>query len=210
MAPRPPEAVAIAILAKAPVPGLAKTRLQPALGAEGAAALQAWFIERTVETAAAAGIGPVTVWATPDETHPTLQALAARGGLTLLAQPNGDLGERMRVALAAACGPALVIGTDCPALTPDHLRLAAEALRSGNDVVLVPVEDGGYALIGARKVHAPLFAEMEWGTATVMAETRRRAANLGLSWRELEQLWDVDEPADLIRMQHEGFAHLLK
>ena len=62
-----PEPVAVAILAKAPLPGLAKTRLAPALGADGAAALQARLIERAAETARAANVGPVTLWAAPDQ-----------------------------------------------------------------------------------------------------------------------------------------------
>jgi uncharacterized protein len=209
MAPRP-ETVAVGILAKAPIPGLAKTRLQPVLGADRAAALQARFIERAVETAHAAAIGPITLWGTPDAAHPTFRALAKQRSLALRSQPNGDLGERMRVALAASGGPSLVIGSDCPALTCDHLRAAAEALRSGNDVVLVPVDDGGYALIGTRKPDAHLFTAMAWGTDTVAIETRRRAGDLSLSCCELGQLWDVDVPDDLARMRREGFGHLLE
>jgi rSAM/selenodomain-associated transferase 1 len=203
MAPRAPEAVAIAILAKAP--GLAKTRLQSVLGEEGTAALQARLIARTLETARAAGTGPVTLWASPDTTHPALRTIALRPGLSLARQPEGDLGERMRVALASAC-PALVIGTDCPALTADHLRAAADVLRSGIDVVVVPVEDGGYALIGAREAYPQLFNDLAWSTATVMADTRRRMTETDLTWRELEQLWDVDVPEDLERLERMGFV----
>jgi uncharacterized protein len=207
MAQRAPESIAIAVLSKAP--GSAKSRLQSALGAEGAAALQTRFIARTLETARAAGTGPVTLWAAPDERHPAFRTIVLRPGLSLARQPEGDLGRRMDVALTSAC-PALVIGTDCPALTPDHLREAAEVLRSGVDVVLIPVDDGGYALIGARKPIPQLFMDMAWSTASVMTETRRRMTDLGLSWRELEQLWDVDVPADLERLRREGFAYLME
>ena len=81
MARASPEPVAVAILAKAPLPGFAKTRLAAALGADGAAALQARFIARATETARAAGIGPVTLWAAPDEDHPAFQTLAALFGV---------------------------------------------------------------------------------------------------------------------------------
>ena len=199
--------VAIAILAKAPLAGLAKTRLAPQLGADGAAALQARFIERTVETARAAAIGPITLWATPDREHPVFQTLAALLGVTLEHQPGGDLGHRMLTALGD--GPTLVIGTDCPALTADHLRAAAEALRGGVDVVVVPVEDGGYALIGMNRPEPRLFGDMPWGSATVMAETRRRLTRLGLTWREPARLWDVDSAADLERMRSSGLASLM-
>lgn len=204
-----PEPVALAILAKAPVPGFAKTRLAPALGPERAAALQARFLERAATTACSAQIGPVSVWATPDPDHPAFQTLAAAFGIALLSQPDGDLGTRMLAALAAARGPALVIGTDCPALTVAHLRAAADALAGGVDVVVVPVEDGGYALIGMREPKPQLFTDMPWSTAGVMAETRRRLARLGLSWREPARLWDVDGPEDLPRLEREGLASLL-
>jgi uncharacterized protein len=200
------EPIAIAVLSKAP--GSAKTRLLSVLGAEGAAVLQTRLIARTLETALAAGTGPVTLWTARDETRPAFRSIVLRPGLALARQPEGDLGKRIEVALAAGC-PAVVIGTDCPALAPNHLRDAAEALRSGIDVVLIPVDDGGYALIGARNPHPQLFTDMDWGTATIMADTRRRMMELGLSWRELDQLWDVDVPADLERLRREGFAYLL-
>jgi uncharacterized protein len=203
-------AIAIAILAKAPLPGLAKTRLAPALGADGAASLQARFIERAVTTAQAAAIGPVTLWVTPDRHHPAFQTIAALFGVALAEQPDGDLGARMLAAIAAARGPAIVIGTDCPALTPEHLHAAAQALADGVDVVIVPVEDGGYGLIGMQRPQPALFAGMTWSTASVMAETRRRLTRLGLSWREPARLWDIDVPADLERLSRAGLASLMR
>jgi rSAM/selenodomain-associated transferase 1 len=201
-------AVAVAILAKAPLPGFSKTRLAPVLGMAGAAALQGRLIERAVETARAADIGPVTLWAAPDQDHPAFQTLAALFGIALARQPDGDLGARMLAAIVAARGPALVIGTDCPALAPAHLRAAAEALNAGIDVVTIPVEDGGYALIGMRAPQPRLFSDMPWGTANVMAETRRRLVRASLSWREPARLWDVDLPADVERLRREGLSIL--
>lgn len=209
ISPGNPDAVAIAILAKAPVPGLAKTRLAPVLGAEGAASLQARFIERTATTARLAAIGPVTLWAAPDHNHPMLQTIAAKVGVALAAQPEGDLGARMMAALAAAGGPAIVVGTDCPALTPEHLRSAARALVDGIDVVVIPVDDGGYGLIGMHRAEPALFESMAWSTSSVMAQTRRRLARLGLCWREPARLWDVDVPADLERLASAGLASLM-
>jgi uncharacterized protein len=209
MSPASPEPVAVAILAKAPLPGLAKTRLAPALGPDGAAALQARLIERAVETARAANIGPITLWAAPDQHHPAFQTLAALFGVKLMRQPDGDLGRRMLAAIEAAHGPAIVIGTDCPALQPAHLRAAAEALSGGVDAVVAPVEDGGYALIGMRRPEPALFTDMPWSTAAVMAETRRRLTRLSLSWREPARLWDVDLPEDVERLKREGLAALM-
>jgi uncharacterized protein len=210
MASATPEPVALAILAKTPVAGAVKTRLIPALGPEGAAVLHARLIELTLETACAAGIGPVTLWVTPAPPHTYFTALASRLPIALAAQPDGDLGARMLTACEAAAGPAIVIGTDCPALTPSHLREAADVLRAGTDVVVAPAEDGGYVLIGSRKPQAQLFAGMTWGVDTVMAETRRRLMNGRLTWRELLPLWDVDRPEDLARLHTPRLEHLLK
>ena len=200
------EPVAIAILAKAPVPGFAKTRLIPALGAEGAAALQSRLIAHTAATAAAARIGDMTLWALPDASHPVFQSAKTRYGIALARQPPGDLGQRIFAALAAAHGPALVIGTDSPALTPEHLRACAEPLREGIDVVAIPAEDGGYVLLGARCPDVRLFLDMPWGTPGVMSETRSRLARLGFSWREPARLWDLDRPNDLARLAEINFA----
>jgi rSAM/selenodomain-associated transferase 1 len=202
------EPVAIAILAKAPIPGLAKTRLMPALGAHGAAMLQDCLTARAVETAAAAQTGPVTLWATPDATHPSFRDLAIRHGIAVKRQPDGDLGTRMFAACEAVSGPALVIGTDCPFLSPRHLQDAAQALREGVDVTIIPAEDGGYVLIGTHTPQPALFGAMRWGTDTVMAETRLRITDAGLRLNELPALPDIDRPEDLERLRDDpGFAH---
>ncbi len=203
------EPVAVAVLAKAPLPGFAKTRLIPALGAEGAALLQARLIEHAVATACAARIGPITLWAAPDESHPLFRAIAARLGIALARQGGGDLGARMLAAIAAAATSTLVIGTDCPALTSGHLRAAADILRRGIDAAIIPAEDGGYALIGLRSPAQALFSDMHWSAPTVMDETRRRLKRLGLTWREPVTLWDLDVPEDLERLRKNGLHNLI-
>ena len=203
------ETIAIAVLAKAPLPGFAKTRLIPALGAEGAALLQARLVEHSVAIACAARIGPVTLWGAPDESHPLFQAIGARLGVTLARQDGGDLGERMLAAVAAADMPVLVIGTDCPALTSDHLRTAADILRSGADAAIIPAEDGGYALIGLRAPARTLFSEMHWSVPSVMEETRRRLRDLGMRWQEPVTLWDLDLPEDIERLREIGLHNLI-
>ena len=201
--------VAVAILAKAPIAGFAKTRLIPVLGARGAAVLQERLVERAVETACAAAIGPVTLWATPDESHPVFQSIGARLGITLARQADGDLGARMLAAITAANTCVLLIGSDCPALTLEHLRTAADVLRDRAPAVVIPAEDGGYALIGVRTPDPALFSDMPWGTPLVMNETRRRLRTLGLTWHEPVTLWDVDLPQDLERMRGIGLHDLI-
>ena len=203
MPPPNNSAVSIAILAKAPVPGLAKTRLIPTIGAHAAAVLQERLTERAVATALAADVGPVTIWCAPDGTHDSFLKLVARSRITLRRQPEGDIGARMLAATAASRGPTLVIGTDCPALTEVHLRGAANALRNGTDVILIPAEDGGYVLIGTRSAQPPLFAGIAWGTKTVLAETRARIIEQRLILTEQPPLWDVDTESDLARLERE-------
>lgn len=187
-------------MAKAPIPGLAKTRLIPDIGAHAAAVLAGRLMERAVQTALAADIGPVMLWCAPDTGHSAFHALAQHYAVTLAAQPQGDLGRRM-----LACtldGPTLVTGSDCPALTATHLQDAARALREA-DAVLIPAEDGGYVLIGTRAPQPGLFNDMTWSTGTVLAETRRRIAALNLRVVELAPLWDVDTESDLARLERE-------
>ena len=195
------DGTAIAVLAKAPVAGLAKTRLIPALGADGAAALQARLIEHAIAIAHAAAIGPVTLWATPDESHPVFGAMRAKHGVTLARQPDGDLGARMHAAMVAAHRPAVVIGTDCPALRTEHLQAAAGALHD-HDAAVIPAEDGGYVLIALREPELAVFSGVTWSTATVMAQTRQRLQALGLTACEFPPLWDVDTPDDLVRLRN--------
>jgi rSAM/selenodomain-associated transferase 1 len=204
------EPVGIAVLAKSPVAGTVKTRLAMMLGVEGATALHERFVARTVEAAAQAATGPVTIWGSPDERHPFFHELARQFPLVLARQPDGDLGERMHAAIARANGPTLVIGTDCPLMTATLLRDAAEVLRGGADVVVFPADDGGYVLIGLRYPVLDLFTNMAWSTEGVMMETRQRMRHLGLSWREPAHLWDVDRPSDVRRMQREGMGQLLE
>jgi rSAM/selenodomain-associated transferase 1 len=202
MSPNSPDsATGIAILAKAPVPGYAKTRLIPHLGEAGAAALQGWLLERTLRTVLAAGLGPVTLWCAPDATHSAFADCRRLGRIALREQPLGDLGERMHRAIEASAAPGgtLVIGTDCPALTPGHLCAAAAALRE-HDAALVPAEDGGYVLIGLRRAARRVFETVDWSTARVMAQTRARLDEAGLRCREFAPLWDVDRGSDLARL----------
>ncbi len=196
----------IAIFARAPVAGQAKTRLLPRLGAEGAAALQHALTERALQTAVDAKLGRVGLWCTLDCEHPAFMRLSKQFGVPLYPQRGADLGARMFHAFSRLCREreALIIGTDCPALSADDLRLAAAALREGNDAVFVPAEDGGYVLVGLRHAIASLFHGIPWGTDRVMDHTRVRLRSAGVRWRELAHLWDIDRPEDLDRLRASG------
>ena len=198
--------VDIAIFARAPVAGEAKTRLIPRLGAEGAAALQHALIHRALATAVAAELGSVSLWCSPECEHPAFVSFSKRFGVPLYQQRGADLGARMFHAFSRLCREreALLIGSDCPALTIAELRTAARALQEGNDAVIVPAEDGGYVLVGLRHPVASLFYGIPWGSDGVMDHTRARLRDAGLRWRELPTSWDVDRPEDLDRLRSSG------
>lgn len=193
----------ILIFAKAPRPGTVKTRLIPLLGERGSAALQARLTEHTLATARAARIGPIELWCAPDCDDPFLRSCGLRYGVPLKPQSGSDLGARMLAALSHAletASRAILIGTDCPAITARHLREAERGLQEGADAIFIPAEDGGYVLIALSRCAPALFSDIEWGGADVMNETRGRLSALGWRWRELEPLWDIDRPEDYQRL----------
>ena len=194
---------ALIIFARAPVPGAVKTRLIPALGAEGAAALHVRLVKHALTTARKASFARTALYCAPDAEDPFFRFCAGHYGVELCAQAEGDLGARMHAAFerALVASPrALIMGSDCPALTARLLRHADRALRDGADAVFVPCEDGGYALIGLARADRRLFEDIGWGGEAVMASTRDRLATLGWQWRELDTLWDVDRPEDYQRL----------
>lgn len=199
--PEPSARIGVAILARSPVPGRAKTRLIPLLGEEGAASLQAWMLQRTVAMAFAADVGPVTLWYEGDPEHRDFIRCRELGPLRIRSQVAGDLGRRMLVAVedSPTVAGTLVIGTDCPVLSAAHLREAARSLAE-HDAVLIPVEDGGYVLIGMKTPSAGAFAGIDWGSPQVIAQTRQALAALDWRWDELATLWDVDRPEDVERL----------
>lgn len=189
-------------MAKVPQAGYAKTRLIPALGAIGAARLHRQLTLRTLATARAAGLGSVRLWCAPDTGDRFFRALHRRWGLNLRTQPDLDLGQRMAHAFAEhGQRPLLLIGTDCPALSAEHLRQAALALLSDTDAVFITTEDGGYYLVGLKQPCPELFQDISWSTGHVMAQTRTRMSALGLRWLEVAMLWDVDRAEDVERWQ---------
>ena len=189
----------IIVFARAPVPGRAKTRLVPRLGEWGAARLHARLVGHALRMARAADCGPV-------ELHLAARHSMFRGTKI---QRGADLGERMLRAMAEGLRrhrTVILIGSDCPALTARDPRRAERLLKGGCDVVLAPAEDGGYALIAARRVSRRLFAGVPWGGETVYEETLRRLEALGWRWRALRTVWDVDRPQDLERLRALRFS----
>ena len=188
----------IILFAKFPAQGMAKTRLQPALGIEGAAQMAHKLLLHSIEQAVATGF-TVELCVSPAPTDPCWQALNLPDSLQWSAQADGDLGLRMLTASQQALARfehVILIGTDCPSLTTIRIRQAAQQLET-QDSVMIPAFDGGYVLFGFKQVAARLFSNIEWSTASVAKVTQQRLAELSWSVALLAPLPDIDEPEDL-------------
>ena len=195
---------ALIVFARAPEPGRVKTRLVPLLGEKGAARLHARLVERTLDTARASGIHDIYLYGSPGIKSAFFARAQQRYKVSLQSQGRGDIGDRMYRAFRRALRShscVVLVGSDCPALRPADLRAAERALREGADAVLAPAEDGGYPLIGLRRVSRRLFDGIPWSGPQVLAQTRRRLKALHWRWRELRTLWDVDRPEDVARLR---------
>src|SRR5581483_6169714 len=159
--------------AKAPQPGLAKTRLIPALGAQGAAALARRMLDKTLQRALDAQTGPVELRVTPASSDSAWRDIPMPDGVEISAQGEGDLGGRLARATQNGLDvntAVMLIGCDCPELDSMALREAARVLR-GVDAVMHPTADGGYALLGLRRFDQRLFDDIPWSTSSVARRT---------------------------------------
>lgn len=199
----------ILIFAKAPIPGKVKTRLVPLLDAASAARLHSAMVAQTVQRMQAAALAPLQLWCAPSAAAPLFEELKQSGPLELYEQRGADLGARMLHAFTLALQSAemaVAIGTDWPALDPQMIATALQRLQQGDDAVLGPAEDGGYVLLGLRRVDARLFTDIAWGSAQVLAQTRERLHQLQWQWSELATSWDLDRPEDFNRALRAGLV----
>ncbi len=176
----------IAIFARYPTAGEAKTRLIPAIGAAGAAGVHRVLVERTLGTVKASGL-PFEIRTTGANPSAFIEWL---GDVPVTSQGDGDLGAR----LARVPAPTLLIGADCPDLTAEHLQTAAAIVATGRPCI-GSAEDGGYWLLGLPTPRPDLFEAIEWGTNTVFAVTHARIPEA----QRLPVLADLDRPEDLKR-----------
>ncbi|HSJ45630.1 MAG TPA: TIGR04282 family arsenosugar biosynthesis glycosyltransferase [Euzebyales bacterium] len=187
---------AIAVVAKAPVPGPVKTRMQPGLSADLAADLAAAML---ADVTTAARATDATVWWSYAGDRAVLDALRP-AGVRLLAQVGDGLGERLahahRTLHGAAAGRVLLVGADCPTVDADVLR-AALARLDDHDVVLGPAGDGGYTLLGTGTCAPSLLSAVPMSTAHTGADTLAQAERLGLRTAVLDARPDLDTVDDL-------------
>jgi rSAM/selenodomain-associated transferase 1 len=189
------------VFARAPCLGQVKTRLSASIGDANALRLYRAMLGRL--GALLEGMD-WDLWVTSNKFHKDFLSICK--SKNICDQKEGDLGQRMLHAISCSLAQesiefVVLIGTDCPALEPAYLECAFEALQEGVEVVLGPAEDGGYVLVGMRQPVPEIFSNINWGSGTVLEETVQRLRQLGLSYRLLETLWDVDTVEDLPRLR---------
>lgn len=213
----PPEAISrrLILFTRYPEPGKVKTRLIPAAGPAGAAALQRWMSERVLAAALALTAKmPVTLEIRYTGAVAALfQEWLRLPAAHLQPQGTGDLGARMerasREAFARGAAQVILLGADCPALTGEVL---AEGFRRlvFSDLVAGPASDGGYYLLGMTRHVPEIFSNIPWGSGEVLAETLRRVSSSRLDVALLETLPDIDRPEDLRLISAYGFPQAVE
>jgi rSAM/selenodomain-associated transferase 1 len=195
----------VLIFAKQPISGAVKTRLIPAIGVDAATRLHCAMTRRVgsmVSTSELAAFRFAVAGDARDALFTEFQQ-----GLTPICQVGEDLGERMRNAAKQAFDDkrvqtetVILIGADCPTMGANHLEEALGVLESGVEVVFVPAADGGYVLVGMRRVVDELFRDIAWGTSEVLSMSLEKLSEAGVSTQCLAPLWDVDTAEDLPKL----------
>ncbi|MEM9256210.1 MAG: TIGR04282 family arsenosugar biosynthesis glycosyltransferase [Pseudomonadota bacterium] len=189
--------------AKSPLHGAVKTRMQPTLSPAESLTLHCELMVWTTRRLLDAGLGDVQLHVAGALDHPLLSQLLSLGLDCVLPQRGVDLGERMCAALITGLESfdrVVLIGSDCPAIDRAYLHAAVHALQS-TDVVIGPAMDGGYVLVGARRIESAIFTDIDWGSERVLAQTARRLDASSLTWQRLAPLCDIDRPRDLPHWQ---------
>jgi uncharacterized protein len=186
----------VLVVAKAPLPGRAKTRLVPPLSAERAADLQRALLLDTLDCCRAEDFEPAALCA-GEEAAALREAIG--NGTRVVAQEGRGLADALRLGMRRHLrrGPVAIVSSDIPGLPPGSLGAAFAALENGADVVLGPARDGGYWLVAMREPHDAPFEDIPWSTAAVYDTTCRRCAEADLTLATVESWRDVDTAVDL-------------
>lgn len=185
-------------------PGRVKTRLAASLGDRAASSLYRHFVFTLVRRLAEVGQRRVLVY-TPAERKPEFEALANEHWDSA-PQADGNLGQRIQAYFAAAfhagATRVLLVGSDSPNVPVEYVQEAFRLLARV-PVVLGPADDGGYYLVGAAGTVPPIFARISWSTPHVWPQTVQRLRDAGCPYGVLPPWYDVDDPADLRRMERD-------
>lgn len=196
---------AIIIMAKVPVSGNVKTRLQDVLAPEKCAELSAAFLKDTVNKAKSVCKNVIIAFFPPSEKAKLAEILPEEKNF--IEQTGKDLGERMfnafEFAFSQKTDAVVMIGTDSPTFPADFIEQAFEFLELETDAVLGKTEDGGFYLIGLRVLPQEIFENVAWSSAQTFEQVYRNISNLNLHLREVPSWYDVDETQDFERLKKE-------
>lgn len=197
---------AIIVMAKFPAAGRVKTRLVPFLSAEQSAQLAECFLRDTIDKAKNLKRQLIVAYS-PAGQRAFFAALTRSRQAVLVNQIGKDLGERMYFAFKFAfeqnSDSAVLIGTDSPTLPPEFIEQAFDLLRRDADAVLGKTADGGFYLIGLRKLKSEIFENVRWSSEKTFEQTAGNIKNSGFKLKEAPLWYDVDEQADLERLAEE-------
>jgi len=201
----PTRANALAVMAKAPIPGAVKTRLAPPLTQKQAAELYHALLSDQLEHLTALEAVDLYVAFAPSEAMPLIANIAP-AGYRYFAQRGADLGERMSQVFAElgrrGHRSLIVIGSDLPPVPLGTFHQAfAQLSADGKRVVLGPSRDGGYYLVGMNQPVPEIFSGMTWSHDQVLAQTVQRLTRLGIEFTLLPQWFDVDKVGDIARLR---------
>lgn len=185
--------VALIIMIKNPVLGKAKTRIAVTTGDEEALRIYKLLLDYTRKVTESTSVDRYLYYSDYIEDDAWSSEVFNKR-----VQASGDLGNRLRDAfstLSEDYDKMIVIGSDCASITPEHIMTAADALDS-SDMVLGPVHDGGYYLLGMNGYHPELISDIEWSTDAVSAQTLSKAESKNLSTGIIETLHDIDYHED--------------
>ncbi|WP_028888677.1 TIGR04282 family arsenosugar biosynthesis glycosyltransferase [Tenacibaculum ovolyticum] len=193
------------VFTRNPELGKAKTRLAKTVGDETALTIYKFLLEKTKEVTANLNCDKAVYYSVKIRDNDTWDKETYQKHL----QKGEDLGVRMQNAFQNSFDKnydkVLIIGSDLYDLTPAIIENAFDKLNT-NDVVIGPAEDGGYYLLGMKKMHAAVFKNKEWGTATVRRDTLKDLQKVTVHL--LEELNDIDVFEDI--ENHSAFQQFLK
>jgi uncharacterized protein len=196
----------VLIVAKAPIPGRAKTRLSPPLSADQAAALGRALLLDTLDACRAEQPETALLCVGAEDAAELRSLVGADTHLEI--QKGRGLADALRFAMAGRLprGPTALVSSDVPGIPPGALGRASSLLEKGADVVLGPALDGGYWLIAMREFHDEVFREIPWSTPAVLGVTLRRCGSLGLTVATVQAWPDVDTTVDLALLVRDADA----
>jgi uncharacterized protein len=202
----PDKGCTLVVMAKAPRPGMVKTRLAQSLPVEAVTELYRCFLDDTMALARSLGTVEVAIMCPASDVDELTRLAHVQGVVGVVAQKGEGLAAGLTSVFAHFAAPGrqrvVAFNSDSPHLPASVLGSAFEAL-SAHDIVVGPTHDGGYYLVGAKAAHPALFNGDGMGTKSALDVLLARARGLQLSVGFTDPFYDVDVEGDLTRLAAE-------